>query len=45
MKKLLLATTALVAFAAVGAAGAADLPVKAPPMPVVAAPIYNWTGF
>jgi outer membrane immunogenic protein len=45
MKKLLLTTTALVAFAAVGAAAAADLPVKAPPMPVVAAPIYNWTGF
>jgi outer membrane immunogenic protein len=40
MKKLLLTTTALVAFAAVGAAGAADLPVKAVPV----APVYNWTG-
>lgn len=43
MKKLLLATTALTPFfLAVGSAGAADLPVKAP-APVAAAP--NWTGF
>jgi outer membrane immunogenic protein len=42
MKKLLLTTTALVAFAAVGSAGAADLPVKAPP--IVAAPAFSWTG-
>jgi outer membrane immunogenic protein len=43
MRKLLLTTTTLVAFAAVGSAGAADLPVKAPPM--VATPVaYNWTG-
>jgi outer membrane immunogenic protein len=41
MKRLLL-TTALVACAAVGSAGAADLPVKAPPM-AVAAP-FTWTG-
>src|SRR6266581_2239572 len=45
MKKLLLASTMLAAFAAVGPAGAADLPrgpvYKAP----VAAPVYyNWTG-
>jgi outer membrane immunogenic protein len=43
MKKLLVATVAAVALATVGTAGAADLPVKAPPM---AAPVvtYNWTG-
>jgi outer membrane immunogenic protein len=41
MKKLLSATAAL-AFVAVGTAGAADLPVKAPPpLPVVT---YTWTG-
>jgi len=43
MKKLLLTTTALVAFAAVGSAGAADLPVKAPPVAPIMAPA--WTGF
>jgi outer membrane immunogenic protein len=46
MNKFLLGSTALVAlvaFAAVGSAGAADLPVyKAPPM--VAAPVFSWTG-
>jgi len=42
MNKLLLATAAA-AFTAVGAANAADLPVKAPPM-VAAAPVYTWTG-
>jgi outer membrane immunogenic protein len=42
MKKLLLTTTALVAFAAIGSAGAADLPVKAPPM--VVAPAFSWSG-
>jgi outer membrane immunogenic protein len=43
MKKLLAATAGAVAFATVGTAGAADLPVKAPPM---AAPpvVYTWTG-
>jgi len=44
MKKLLLATTALVAFAAVGSAGAADLPVKAAPMAPAYAPAMSWTG-
>jgi outer membrane immunogenic protein len=44
VKKLLLATTALTPFfLAVGSAGAADLPVKAPAPAPVAAP--NWTGF
>jgi outer membrane immunogenic protein len=43
MKKLLIATAAAVALATAGTAGAADLPVKAPPM---AAPVvtYTWTG-
>src|SRR5262249_38786400 len=43
MKKLLVATATAVAFATAGTAGAADLPVKAPPM-VAAAPVYTWTG-
>jgi outer membrane immunogenic protein len=42
MKQLVLATAA-VAFAAVGSATAADLPMKAPPM-VAAAPVMSWTG-
>jgi outer membrane immunogenic protein len=42
MNKLLLATAA-VAFATVGAASAADLPVKAPPM-MAPAPAASWTG-
>jgi outer membrane immunogenic protein len=42
MNKFMLGSTALIAFAAVGSAGAADLPVKAPPM--VAAPVFSWTG-
>jgi outer membrane immunogenic protein len=42
MNKFMLGSTALLAFAAVGSAGAADLPVKAPPM--VAAPVFSWTG-
>ncbi len=46
MKKLLVMTTALVAFAAAGSASAADLPAaplyKAPP---VMAPVFTWTGF
>ena len=41
MKKLLLASIALAAFAAVGSAGAADMPVKAPP-PVL---LPSWAGF
>ena len=47
MKKLLLATVALVALGATAPALAADLAArpytKAPPP--IAAPIYNWTGF
>ena len=45
MKKFLLATVGLLALLGMAApASAADLPVKAPPPPVVA-PVYNWTGF
>jgi outer membrane immunogenic protein len=43
MKSLLLTTAALAALATAGSAGAADLPVKAPP--IVAAAVYDWTGF
>jgi outer membrane immunogenic protein len=45
MKKLLLASVAIVGFA--GAASAADLPVRAaPPAPIIAAvPVFTWTGF
>jgi outer membrane immunogenic protein len=45
VKALLLPAAALVALTAVGAAGAADLPVKAPPIAPVVAPTNNWTGF
>src|SRR5207245_10921862 len=47
MKKLLLATVALVALGATVPALAADLGARAPytKAPVYAAPIYNWTGF
>src|ERR1700742_4868621 len=47
MKKLLLATVALVALGATVPALAADLSARAPytKAPVYAAPIYNWTGF
>jgi outer membrane immunogenic protein len=44
MKKFLLATTSMVAFAAIGAASAADLPLKAPAMAPIVAPAYSWTG-
>jgi outer membrane immunogenic protein len=44
MKKLLLATTGLMALAMAAPASAADMAVKAAPPPMVA-PIYNWTGF
>jgi outer membrane immunogenic protein len=44
MNKLLIATTAAVALATVGTAGAADLPVKAPPMVAAAPIVYGWTG-
>src|SRR5580692_9872261 len=42
MRKSLTGSIALVAFASVGAAGAADLPVKVPPVAPVLA--YSWTG-
>src|SRR5271156_1011715 len=45
VKALLLPAAALVALTAVGAAGAADLPVKAPPIAPGGAPTNNWTGF
>ena len=41
MKKLFLASVALVALNAGGSALAADMPVKAPPPPP---PLYNWSG-
>jgi outer membrane immunogenic protein len=41
MKKLLLATTAVAALAAIDTAYAADLALKAPPAP----PAYSWTGW
>lgn len=42
--------TAAIGIAAIAAligtpALAADMPVKAPPIAPVAAPVYNWTGF
>jgi outer membrane immunogenic protein len=43
MKKLSLAGVALVAMTV--AASAADLPRKAPPAPLPAAPVYDWNGF
>src|SRR5438105_8386587 len=46
MKVLLIGSAAIVALAAAGSAGAADIPspaFKAPP--AVIAPAYNWTGF
>ncbi len=42
MKKLLLATVALIGIAMIGAASAADMPLKAPPP--APAPVYSWTG-
>jgi opacity protein-like surface antigen len=43
MKKLFLAGIALFALNAGGSAFAADMPVKARPLPPP--PVYNWTGF
>lgn len=43
MKKLLLGSTALALM--VGAANAADLPVKAPPPPLPPAPAWSWAGW
>jgi outer membrane immunogenic protein len=44
VKSILLSTAALLGFATV--AGAADLPARTPPPPVVAvAPVFTWTGF
>jgi outer membrane immunogenic protein len=44
MKKLFVASIALLALNAGGSALAADLPVKARPLPPPP-PVYNWTGF
>ena len=44
MRKFTLALLAVAAMLATGAANAADLPRKAPPM-VVPAPVFSWTGF
>lgn len=45
MKKFLFATAALVAFATVGSAGAADLPAEpAYKAPAAVAPAFSWTG-
>jgi hypothetical protein len=41
MNKLLLAATALIGFAAINTANAADLALKAPPPPLV---VDEWTG-
>jgi outer membrane immunogenic protein len=43
MKALMGGAVGLAALVAAGAAGAADLPMKAPPM--MAPPVYSWTGF
>jgi opacity protein-like surface antigen/outer membrane protease len=43
MKKLLLCSIGLVAFAVAGAAGAADLS-SGPPPPVAVLPVWTWTG-
>ncbi|HEX2555883.1 MAG TPA: outer membrane beta-barrel protein [Microvirga sp.] len=44
MKKLLLASAALIGFSSMAAA--ADLPMRAaPPAPVAVAPVFTWTGF
>ena len=44
MKRIALAAAAALMFA--GAASAADMPMKAPPpVPVVAPPVWTWTGF
>src|SRR3954467_11473668 len=46
MKKILLATVALVALGATVPALAADMAARPyTKAPVIAAPIYNWTGF
>src|SRR5262245_35365601 len=44
MRKFLLATSALAALVMAAPAGAADLPVKARPMPPPV-PVFNWSGF
>src|SRR5579864_4258405 len=41
MRKIAVVAAAVAAFGIVNSAGAADMPVKAPMM---AAPVYNWTG-
>jgi outer membrane immunogenic protein len=43
MKSVRLASVALAAMVAIGTASAADMPLKAPPLPP--APVATWTGF
>jgi outer membrane immunogenic protein len=43
MRKALIVGVALIALGT-GVASAADLPVKAPPAPVYAPPVFSWTG-
>lgn len=43
MKKLLLGSVAILALSA-GSSGAADLPVKAPPMVAPPVPMFSWSG-
>src|SRR2546428_832134 len=45
MNKFLPTAVAVAALTTIGAANAADLPVKAAPMAPIAAPSYGWTGF
>lgn len=48
MKRMILggvAISALLIAAPLSIANAADMPVKAPPMAPVVAPVYSWTGF
>lgn len=45
MKKLVFLAAAVACLGSAGAAGAADMPTKAPMIAPMVAPGYNWTGF